>query len=324
MRKKHLFGLLLLAPIGLLAGCGGTLTLSFSPNWFYNNTIESLGGTNERLEYEVSFAPSQIEGINVSYNNGTFVTTLTAESIAQGEKTVLAYRFHTELNISGKYINGSEESDPFEDYMVSTVWFTKAEDGLRPIKSEKTVRATVPFTEKDSDAWVMTYEFGYNFAYDEELRNAEYTMEITAPAPRKKQENGTVKLNPGETYIDNEEILMALRGLSFSASASPVPFVTIDPQTKKTVKVNYSAEARNVAIPSFTCNGERIEGSIDAVQVSCNYNANHPGPTRSFLYAARTDENSKKYRSVLLRFENPVMYSLGTMTYTLTNATFGD
>ena len=71
MRKRRLFGLLLLAPLGLLAGCGGPLTLSFAPNWFYNNTIESLGGTNEQLEYEVSFTPSGIEGTSVSYDKGT-------------------------------------------------------------------------------------------------------------------------------------------------------------------------------------------------------------------------------------------------------------
>ncbi len=323
MRKRRLFGLLLLAPLGLLAGCGGPLTLSFAPNWFYNNTIESLGGTNERLEYEVTFTPSGIEGTSVSYDKGTYVTTLSAESVAQGEKTVLAYRYHTEFKISGKYTNGELESDIFEDSMVSTVWFTKAEDGLRPIKSEKTVHSTVPFTENGSNDWVSAYEFSYTFAYDEGLQNADYTLDIAAPASQKKQESGTIELDFGETFIDNEEIVMALRGLSLSASTAAIPFVTIDPQTRQTVKVGYSVEAQNVAIPAFTCNGELIEGNMDAVQVSCAYSTTNPGPTRRFLYAART-ESSKKYRSVLLRFENPVMYSLGTMTYTLKSATFGD
>ena len=318
MKKKRLAGLALLAPLLFLAGCGGTLTLSFAPNWYYDNTTEYLGEKNETLEYAVTFVQNNGSSPSASYENGTYTTVLTAGSY--GSKQV--YHYATNFHISGTF--GSDaDAYSFEDEMTSEVTFTRAEDGLRPIKSHKEVCATIPYQESDNS--YDTYKFIYDVTYAEDLSSAEYTLNITAPASAKTEtpKTGTVKLDSDETVLDNEQIAIALRGLDLGSANALLPFLTIDPQTQKAVHVQLAGEAVSTSA-SFTINGEKFEGAINAVEVSAQYNANQPGPTRKFVYAARTDEASKKFRSVLLRFENPVMYNIGTMTYTLKNATFND
>ncbi len=319
MKKKRLSALALLAPLALLVGCGGTMTLGFSSNWYYDNTVENPTGKSERLEYEVSFLENATDGVSVHYEKGTYVTELTAET----ESSALLYRFHTELNITGNYANGGAQGDTFEDFMVSDVWFTRAEEGLRPVKSRKSVHATVPYSSQNDPSWYTTYEFTYGLTYAQDLSDAEYSLDIAAPESRKTSRTGTIELGYEETFLDNEQIPIALRGLNLSSANSLVPFVTVDPQTQRPVTVKLGAESVSTAV-SFELNGEQIEGNIDAVRVSAAYDMAQPGPTRSFFYAARKDENSKKYRSVLLRFENAAMYNLGTMTYTLKKATFND
>ena len=318
MKKKRLAGLALLAPLLFLAGCGGTATLSFSPNWYFDNTTEYLGEKNEKLEYAVTFVQTEGSALAARYENGSYTAELTAGTHASKQ----VYRYVTEFKISGTFGNDADAYS-FEDHMTSEVTFTRAEDGLRPIMSHKEVRATIPYRYPDNS--YDTYEFTYDVAYAEDLSSAEYSLDITAPASAKSDapKTGTVKLDPNATVLDNEELAIALRGLDLGSANSLLPFLTIDPQTQKAVQVRLGSEALTTSA-SFTLNGEKIEGTIDAVRVTAQYNASQPGPMRKFVYAARKDENSKKYRNVLLSFEYDVMYNIGTMTYTLKNATFND
>lgn len=315
MKKKNLLGLAIL-PLAFLAGCGGTASLGFSPNWYYDNTVENLGGKSERLEYEVTFKENATEDISVHYEKGSYVTELTPDIYESKQ----VYRFHTEYRIAGQYNYGGESGDRFEDSMISDVWFTKASEGLLPLESQKTVHATVPVFGSSDDRYT-TYEFTYKLVYAPDLSDAEYTLDVTAPEARK--DRGKVKLGYSGTVLDNEEIVVALRGANLPSSGTAYPFMTIDPQTQKAVRVNLTAESQSAAV-GFELNGEQIGGNIDAVRVSVSYDMDQPGPTREFVYAARKDEASKKYRSVLLSFKNTVMYNLGTMTYTLKKATITD
>lgn len=322
MKKKGIFGLALLLPLALLAGCGGSAKLSLSPNWYYQNEVENITGKSERLEYEVTFRQFQTEGTSVSYDGGTYVTELKAENYTQGEETLQVYHFHTELNISGKYTNGASTSPTFADSMVTDVWFTRINEGFRPIRSKKEVHSTVPYAA-DPDQWYATYEFTYNVDYAADLSSADYALNVTAPEAEKGESTGTVKIDTDKTFLDNEQIILGLRGLNLSSASSILPFAAIDPQTRRMVNVTLSTEAQNIPV-SFECNGEQIDDSIDVVQVSCSYDSKQPGPPRRFVYVARTDDSYKKYRSVLIRFESAVMYDLGEMTYTLKKAEFND
>ncbi len=320
MKKKGIFLLAALLPIALLAGCGGSATLSLSPYWYYESGNENITGKSEHLEYEVTFRPTPNDGIAVSYENGTYVTDLTADTVSQGG-TSLVYRLRTALNIAGKYTNGAVSSS-FEDSMTTDVWFTRIGDGFRPIRSEKTVHSTVPYYS-DTNQWVTTYEFTYNVDYAADLSSADYALTVTAPAAEAREDTGKIEIKTDKTFFDNEQIILGLRGMNLSSPNSILPFATIDPQTRKVTNVNLSTEAQSIPV-SFECNGEQINASIDAVQVSCSYDLKQPGAPRRFIYAARTDDSYKKYRSVLLRFESTVMYDLGTMTYTLKKAEFND
>lgn len=326
MKKKRLLGLALLAPLALLTGCGGTVRLGFSPNWYYDNTVENTTGKSERLEYDVTFVPTENEGLRLDYDKGgTFVTELTSTEYAQFGKSLQVYRFHTELYLSGHYTRNGQAGETFNDFMISDVWFMKASDELRPIRSEKSVHSTVPSDEVGSE-WYTTYEFNYAVNYTEDLSSADYELNIASPEDQKKETTGKIKLGYDETFLDNEQIIIALRGLN-SASSAGGTFVTVDPQTQLPSKVNVTTESQSMTV-SFTLNDngktETVGSGIDTVQVTCAYTSEQPGPSRRFIYAARTSDESKKYRSVLLRFENTTIYSLGTMTYTLRSATFND
>ena len=327
MKKKRLLGLALLAPLALLTGCGGTIKLGFSPNWYYDNTVENTTGKSERLEYDVTFVSTENEGLRLDYDKGgTFVTELTSTDYAKFGKSLQVYRFHTELHLSGHYSRNGQAGETFIDYMISDVWFMKASDELRPIRSEKRVHSTVP-ADGATTEWYTSYEFTYTLDYAEDLSSVDYALNITSPEAQKREATGKIDLDYDETYLDNEEIVIAMRGLSSSSSAGGT-FVTVDPQTQLPSMVNVSTEAQSMTV-SFTLNDngreETVGSSIDTVQVTCAYTSAQPGPSRRFIYAARSSDEAKKYRNVLLRFENKqVIYSLGKLTYTLKSATFND
>ncbi len=322
MKKKRLLWLPLLAPFALLVGCGGSMKLGFSPNWYQDNTVENVLGKDETLVYEVTFRPAETDdGVRVNYGTGSYVTTLTAENYSTESETVQAYHFHSRFDISGYYERGSERGEAFDDSMESDVWFTRTSEGFRPLKSQKTVHATVPYSEQGSDEWSTPYVFTYDMNYATDVSEVEYKLDITLPEAHKRTTEGKIELDNDYSVLDNEQIVMGLRGLSLSASNTNYAFETVDPQTQQAVSVNTAAEAQTTAV-SFTLGDEKVETTLDAIQFTCTYASSHSGPSRKFLYAARTDESTYRYRSVLLSFENPVMYNLGTMTYTLKKATF--
>ena len=115
-------------------------------------------------------------------------------------------------------------------------------------------------------------------------------------------------------------------GASSTTSKSPLPsivFRTLDPQTYAcvTVGVNGTPTAGSTLIEA-DIGGEKVEEAISTVEVPLAYGMKQAGPTRTLLYAAKGDASGNTYRNVLVRFENPIAYSLGKLTYTLSKAQF--
>lgn len=326
MKKIRLAGLLLLAPLTLLSACSGGTPLSFTANWYRNTALgSSVNDTLEELTYEVSFTPAENDSsFSVEYDTGTYTTRLINANIALSDgSTKEGYIYTTELTISGRYRLGSEVSEDFSDRVSSSVSFLPVTDGLKPVKSEKEVLSTSPIVSlpETLEGAFETYHYTYDVSYDAALTTAtavytDLNAETPAPETREYAIDGTT------TYLDNEQILFALRGLSLSSVAT---FRTVNSVMGIVTEVSTGTSTTGPTSlkesVDFTMDGTAVKTEIDAVQVPIIYQSTPSGQQQDLVYAATTDTNNT-YRNVLLRMEVPVLQSLGTLVYRLKEAAF--
>ncbi len=327
MKKIRLAGLLLLAPLTLLSACSGGTPLSFTANWYRNTALGgSVNDTLEELTYEVSFTPAENDSsFSVEYDTGTYTTRLINANIALSDgSTKEGYIYTTELTISGRYRLGSEVSEDFSDRVSSSVSFLPVTDGLKPVKSEKEVLSTSPIVSlpETLEGAFETYHYTYDVSYDAALTTAtavytDLNAETPAPETREYAIDGTT------TYLDNEQILFALRGLSLSSVAT---FRTVNSVMGIVTEVSTGTSTTGPTSlkesVDFTMDGTAVKTEIDAVQVPIIYQSTPSGQQQDLVYAATTDTNNNTYRNVLLRMEVPVLQSLGTLVYRLKEAAF--
>ena len=327
MKKIRLAGLLLLAPLTLLSACSGGTPLSFTANWYRNTALGgSVNDTLEELTYEVSFTPAENDSsFSVEYDTGSYTTRLINDNIARSDgSTKEGYIYTTELTISGRYRLGSEVSEDFSDRVSSSVSFLPVTDGLKPVKSEKEVLSTSPIVSlpETLEGAIETYHYTYDVSYDAALTTAtavytDLNAETPAPETREYAIDGTT------TYLDNEQILFALRGLSLSSVAT---FRTVNSVMGIVTEVSTGTSTTGPTSlkesVDFTVDGTAVKTEIDAVQVPIIYQSTPSGQQQDLVYAATTDTNNNTYRNVLLRMEVPVLQSLGTLVYRLKEAAF--
>lgn len=327
MKKIRLAGLLLLAPLTLLSACSGGTPLSFTANWYRNTALGgSVNDTLEELTYEVSFTPAENDSsFSVEYDTGSYTTRLINANIALSDgSTKEGYIYATELTISGRYRLGSEVSEDFSDRVSSSVSFLPVTDGLKPVKSEKEVLSTSPIVSlpETLEGAIETYHYTYAVSYDAALTTAtavytDLNAETPAPETREYAIDGTT------TYLDNEQILFALRGLSLSSVAT---FRTVNSVMGIVTEVSTGTSTTGPTSlkesVDFTMDGTAVKTEIDAVQVPIIYQSTPSGQQQDLVYAATTDTNNNTYRNVLLRMEVPVLQSLGTLVYRLKEAAF--
>lgn len=327
MKKIRLAGLLLLAPLTLLSACSGGTPLSFTANWYRNTALGgSVNDTLEELTYEVSFTPAENDSsFSVEYDTGSYTTRLVNANIALSDgSTKEGYIYTTELTISGRYRLGSEVSEDFSDRVSSSVSFLPVTDGLKPVKSEKEVLSTSPLLSlpETLEGAIETYHYTYDVSYDAALTTAtavytDLNAETPAPETREYAIDGTT------TYLDNEQILFALRGLSLSSVAT---FRTVNSVMGIVTEVSTGTSTTGPTSlkesVDFTMDGTAVKTEIDAVQVPIIYQSTPSGQQQDLVYAATTDTNNNTYRNVLLRMEVPVLQSLGTLVYRLKEAVF--
>lgn len=344
MKKKRLFALLACAPLAVLCACGGGVrTLALSANWYKGAMQKQLLDIDERLEYTTHFT-SEVEGngYRASYEDGSYVTELKTDEL-DGQKV---YVLKTYFTVSGKFLLAEHESEPFTDHTYSEVYFLGVNDlvsPLRPIKSYKHISSHAPVVNPTEEDLFNAYHYEYAFTYSETLETAQYTF-TTLPAlegdftPRPAENDAEpsvydIKLTGSGTYLDNEQIFFALRGLDLKEAVS---FRSVDPQTRQCTALTFpevptsrdlDAASDSVSFDILDREGnvaETVGGTIRANVVSLAYSAAQPGPTRTLTYAALTQENNNKYRNVLLKIDNPVAQSLGYMTYSLKRALFSE
>lgn len=320
MKKKKLFPVIssILGTV-LLASCGTGVSTSFSANWYANTSINTVvGDTRETLTYSVTMKeePSAGAAFAAYYTDGAYTTSLSTET-RNGE---LLYSYTTNLAISVQFAFNGEYSDKFKDEVTSKVLFKNTRSGLQPIHSEKFVESHSPASlEPKSLATSYTY-YKYSIAIDYNENCTEgksvYTNLLTEEPTVKEN---SFSISDKYTYIDNEELLFAFRGVSFESSQQLQRNNSTSSGTQ-TQTVKATPESLTTEEFEFTLNGTTAKRAIEYYPVSISAVADNPTASQTAWYAKTTDTSANTYRNMLLRLEIPVFYNTGTLVYELRSA----
>lgn len=309
--KKILAAIALTLASTTLTACGdNNRSVDFSTYW--NATWNVSKTIDETLTYEVKFdngSATSTVNYELDYKNGTFTTHL-----VEGE--AYEYTYTTNFAITAVY-SYNDETVELQDGVTTKVTFN-AENGLRPIKSEKTIVSHSPANGKVSRV---------NQAYDAFYRHIEtdYTGEdaVCKVWDTEPNKDGTPneKLLSEETfdgtsgkysYLDNEMLLLSLRCISTSVDSAKVK-----------VYSPFNDEMQKIKL-SFTDDDESMELLLDGVKKTIPYrtvdiklSASNPGATQTAWIARCDNPEMNTHRNVMLKLETPLAYNLGTLVYSL-------
>lgn len=315
MKKKTIISLVCaLVCAASLTACSTDTSVSFSFRWNSNGNNEVLPNTYEHYEYAVELKPESgsNDAYSVEYSNGKYVTTLQSVTVDEEEKT--CYRLESTLTLSVVYSCNGEKSETFTDTVSSIVVFT-GESDLRPIRSEKTVQSTAPVAlspKKLSDCY-QTYHYKTTIEYNEKATKGTYTR-TDLGAGTVKNEEKTFSVSSKNSYLDNEQLLFALRGITSSSSQT---LSTFDVGEKKVRTINLSKEDAESKNFELYFNGDALATkAVDYVPNKLSYSGSNSGGTQT-VFIAKTDELNR-YRNMILGMEIPLPFNLGTISYNLT------
>ena len=323
MKIKRLAPLALALPLALLCACNNTSSLTFGAYWYGDTTNSNIfSGETETLEYAVSFVPAETADLRLSYE-GTYTMRLGDENRLVDGASVPCYHLSAELSVKATFTLGTE-SKSFEDSVVSDVYFLSVAEGLRPLESSKTVISTSPLNAHpaslDKDVAYHTFRYTTKIVYATDLSSASFKLDNLDSDTDDNNEAVTLSLGDKGSYLDNEQLLFALRGLDMTSSES---FRTINPTKRMEEKIAFSDTPESVLQPAnFTLNGEEINMEIEARKLSLSYQSEASGQAQTFVYATHNSTAGNRYRHVLLSYEAPAVQSVGTVVYTLKAATF--
>lgn len=324
MNKKSFACLALAAPMLVLTACAdNTPGLAFSSNWYAQTDGNiDIGNTHETLTYAVGFEAADGNDY-LTYKDGTYTATLTAKSTALGDgsSSEPCYHLDTTFTVTVVYTVGGESKE-YTDTVKSHVEFRDVRLALRPVRSTKTVVSHIPasmYAPETLDKACNEYSYTYSTEYDTECTKA--TIKTKYTAPERDEQTYEVQLSGGGTYLDNEQILFAMRGLDMK---SAVRFRSVNPVSRNVSTLSMTATPASETYKSTFSVGDEAakEHELTAYTFSLGYGGSNPGQPQKLTYAAVTSTSDNTYRNVMLRMETPVIYSLGTLVYTLTAAQF--
>ena len=337
MKKKRIASLLLLAPLALFAACSTTPKLGLEANWFNQVSTKTIPDDfKETLEYKVTFEQSTSSrngNFSMDYpNGGTYTTTFEGGS-KDGKKI---YVYSTTLTMQVQYTLNGEKSKLLDDVVTTRVEFMDVANELKPISSSRVVHATAPASTSSSPATTLSaaykkLDYKTEITYNHEKQRASFNLtyltaedEIDTAKSKNNIENREIKIKCKGTFFDNEQLIPALRAAELSSSMA---LYTIDSQEcsldKLSVKDGPTAVTVKQSVKLKT-DEAATEHEFEAYEIGLAYNKQNSGGTQTFTIAKRKAPDSNTNRNVLLKYKYPVIYSHGTLTYSLIAANFYD
>ena len=123
------------------------------------------------------------------------------------------------------------------------------------------------------------------------------------------------------TYLDNEQLLFAFRGLPTNTSGTKTVNVfnaSLCQVEKATLAVGETSKTKF----SLNIDGVQQEPEISYTSYTLKSGNKDAATAQTLWYAKTTDRNNNEYRNVLLRMTVELFYGLGSYTYTLFKADF--
>ncbi len=330
MKKIKFASLLLFAPLALCAACGGGIQKTeIQTNWYRNTALgDDIEGTREVLEYAITMSSSTPHnGLTAEYTDGVCTMTLTNAPIGLDASTKEGYVLETKQTMNVKFYFDGKTTDALTDTVTSRVEFLPVGDNLKPVSSTKTWHNYVPVEAPATFAACYTeYHYTYTTEYDDALTKATVTYTDLMPDEEGNKPEPVVserEVDGKTTFLDNEQILFALRGMNFALSSPTFRTLSTTMLTVQTVSLRETAKEVTENV-SFERNGEPYaEENLAAYEVRLGFGGNI-GQGRTVVIAKKTKDTDNVNRNVPLRIETPLVRSLGVLRYTLKKATFSE
>ncbi len=341
MKKKALTATLCLAVAAttVFASCSaGNTQLQFASNWFSDTSAsaEMSDLDSETLEYGITFSAGN--GMNegkydIKYcvdesgaaKAGSYTTVLTHQKTAEPP----AYTLTATCEIPVLYTYKGE-SKHFVNKMESTVVFMKANSKLQPLSSKKKVTSYSPSigsVDSIDDCYTL-YDYSAEIVYNEDGGSAK-SITVTDNQGNfwKKDAPDSFSIDRSKyTYLDNEQLFFALRGLSNSAMKTTSYVNSYNLSLRRVCNLVLSAkEQGNTTDFKDTLIGGTPVGADTPIPynaVTLALNEKNQGPAMEIWYAQKVDVAANTYRNVMLKLKENLAYNMGSLVYTLKSASF--
>ena len=325
MKRKKISTLLaLVLGLTMLGGCTNSDQKVIFGNFWNSNAVDTNEMIHETLVYDVTFdaGEASLVAYNVNYKDGKYTTVLT--SAKENDKVV--YTYATELNITAQYtLNGVTEE--CVDVVTSTVKFYAAAYGLQPISSEKEIKASSPNGStgtKVSDCYQQSH-YTTKIVYNDDCTQGSSIVTAYPSEGEAKTQENTFEIEQKKfSYLDNEQVFLALRAASNRTTSAKLNVYS--PFLEAVQKLSWTFEAEASKEFSFYKNGseEKVNSTITYRPVKMVLDEKNPGATQTAWIAKKPDSSidSNVNRNVMLRLETPLSYGLGTLIYTLNSVSY--
>jgi outer membrane protein assembly factor BamE (lipoprotein component of BamABCDE complex) len=321
--KKISTILALILGLTALSGCTNSDQKVNFGNFWQEDAL-SQNDIHETLVYDVTFDANDVSLVDytLAYKDGKYTTSLV--SAKEDDKTV--YTYTTALTITAQYtLNGVTEE--CQDVVTSTVKFYAAEYGLQPISSEKEIKASSPtaITGTQVSECYQQYHYATKITYNENCTEGKsvVTHYLTEGDPKVKENTFEIEQKKF-SYLDNEQVLLALRGVRNSTSSAKLNVYSAFAESVQ--KVSWTFDKEVSAEFSFYKNGgeEKTKSTITYRPVNLVLDEKNPGATQIAWIAKKPEASStaNTNRNVILRLETPLSYGLGSLIYTLNSVSY--
>ena len=321
MKTKKLLPVLALALAATTFAACGDKTVTFSPYW-HKNALSPSETFYEQAEYTVTSKESVSNYCNYTVKyEGTFTTTLEYKPATD------VYVFETNLAVKAIFTLGNTTSE-VDDTMTSSVEFQAKDNFLRPIKSTKKMTCHTPLRGdyKEASQCYVIVDYEYNVEYSEtenkgSILSTKYDITNSDGETTKSILNDKFNFVKDHSYIDNEQLLVAVRALDDGATlGSYNPFA----ENTQKVKISYTnadaAENFTYVFKSETGESSK-ESSILCRTAKITLYQTNPGVTHK-IKMAKYDSQGNTNHCVILSITTPLSFGMGEIYYNLSKLSY--
>ena len=322
MKAKKLLAILALTLTATTLAACGDQTVSFGHYWFKDSTVAEKN-FYEQATYAVTSTSDASSYCNYSVAySGTFTTTFKYDSAAQ------IYTFKTKLDTTAIFTLGDTKSAPLVDTAESTVTFNS---DLRPIESTKTMICHTPLSgnyNNVNECYVVV-DYSYTTTYGKDNKIEGYCkIENSKGKVSETILNDTFDFVKDYTFIDNEQLLVAVR--AFASDTSSATLASYGAFTENTQKVKFTfTNAKDKATESFNYALTDVDGTVNTAPkkilcrtASVSLDQENPGATQTIKFAKAENASTNTYRNLILEITTPLSYSMGKVYYKLTSVSY--